>query len=81
MSETLAVADPVGHAPPPSGAGGSSAKTSVPALRSGSSTGLTLQPLGVAGGHVYTLTIAVSVPAGQVDTAGTTQVFQLEISS
>ena len=42
---------------------------------------LDLRPLTVAGGHRYTLTVAVAVPPNQLDRAGTTQQFLLGSSS
>ncbi len=65
-------------APPPGSAGGTSrARVS---LGSGSSTAPTLAPLPVAVGHRYTLTVSVTVPAGQADPTGTVHRFLLQVS-
>jgi hypothetical protein len=79
VTQTLALADPAGTAPPPPSARGSASRVSV-ALRSGASMALTLPPLSVASGHLYSLTVQVAVPASQQDTAGSTQQFLLQIS-
>jgi hypothetical protein len=79
VTQTLALADPAGTAPPQSGAGGSASRATV-ALPSGSSMALTLPSLTVAPGHLYTLTVAVAVPASQQDRAGSSQQFLLQIS-
>ncbi len=80
VSQTLALADPAGTAPPAPAARGSSSRTTV-TLASGSSRALTLRPLAVAGGHLYTLTVSVTVPAAQLDRAGSTQQFLLRIAN
>ncbi len=79
VSETLTLADPPGTAAPPGGSGGGRSQVSV-ALEPGSSTAPSLAPLTVASGHRYTLTMALSVPPGQTDLAGTTQQFLVQIS-
>lgn len=79
VSETLDLADPPGTPSPPQGARGSSSRTTV-TLASGASMALTLRPLAVAGGHRYTLTVAVGVPASQQDRAGSTQRFLVRIA-
>ncbi len=80
VTETLTLADPAGTPPPPRGARGSAAGITI-TLAAGSSRALTLRPLGVAGGHLYTLTVAVSVPPSQQDRAGSTQQFLLRIAN
>jgi hypothetical protein len=79
VTQTLALADPAGTAPPRPGARGSASRVKV-ALRSGSSMALRLPSLSVATGHLYTLAVQVAVPASQQDTAGSTQQFLLQIS-
>ncbi len=79
VSQTLALADPAGTALPAPSTRGSVSRATV-ALRSGSSKALTLPALAVAPGHTYTLTIAVAVPAGQVNRAGSSQEFLIRIS-
>ncbi|HEY5097719.1 MAG TPA: hypothetical protein VII46_06695 [Acidimicrobiales bacterium] len=79
VTQTLALADPAGTAPPRPSARGSASRVRV-ALRSGSSMALRLPSLSVATGHLYTLTVQVAVPASQQDTAGSTQQFLLQIS-
>jgi len=79
VTQTLALADPAGTAPPGPRARGSASRVTV-ALRSGSSMALTLPSATVATGHLYTLTVQVAVPASQQDTAGSTQQFLLQIS-
>lgn len=79
VTQSLALADPSGTAPPQPSARGSASRVTV-ALRSGSSIALTLPSLAVASGHVYTLAVAVAVPASQQDTAGSAQQFLLRIS-
>jgi hypothetical protein len=69
---------PVGQTQPPNGRRGGTAHARVD-LRSGSSVALSMPPLRVAGGHVYELTLAVSLPPG-ADPAGATQQFLLQIS-
>lgn len=80
VTQTLALADPAGTAPPRVGARGSASRVTV-ALPSGSSMALTLPTLAVATGHVYTLTVTVAVPASQQVRAGSTQQFLLQISA
>ncbi len=80
VTQTVALADPAGTPLPPSDARASSSRTTVD-LASGSSMALTLRPLTVADGHLYTLTVAVAVPASQQDRAGTTQQFLVRIAS
>ena len=80
VSVTVAVADPAGTAPPPAGSRGGRVQAVV-SLASGSSSAPVLAPLPVATGHVYTVTVAVSTPPGQVDPAGSTQEFLVQIAS
>jgi hypothetical protein len=79
VTQTLALADPAGTPLPPADARASASRTTV-TLASGSSMALTLRPLTVAGGHLYTLTVAVEVPASQQDRAGSSQQFLLRIA-
>ena len=79
VTQTLALADPAGTALPPAGARASTSRATID-LASGMSMALTLRPLSVADGHNYTLTVAVAVPAGQQDRAGSTQQFLIHIA-
>lgn len=80
VTQALALADPAGTFLPPPSARASVSRITI-ALASGSSQALTLRPLAVAGGHQYTLTVAVAVPASQQDRAGDTQAFLLRIAN
>jgi hypothetical protein len=82
VSETLALADPPGTAPPAAGARGGTSQTTV-TLRPGSSIALSLPPSTVAGGHRYLLTLAIAISPTQVanNPGGSTQQFLLQISS
>jgi hypothetical protein len=79
VTESLVLADLPGTAAPPDGSRGGSVHATV-SLLSGSSTALTMAPLPVAGGHRYTLTIAIATPPSQVLVEGSTQQFLLQIS-
>ncbi len=79
VSQTLVLDDPPGTKPPPAGAGGSASHVKVD-LGAGSSEALDLHPLKVATGHRYTLTVTVAVEPNQLDRAGTTQQFLLQVS-
>jgi len=79
VTQTLALDDPAGTAPPAAAARGSASRATV-TLRSGSSVALSLARLTVAPGHTYTLTIAVAVPPSQLLRDGTTQQFLIHIS-
>jgi len=80
VSETLAPADPAGAAPPPASARGGTAKATV-TLWAGSSVALPQAAFAVAGGHLYTLTLAIAIdPSNQLDPTGSTQQFLLQIS-
>jgi hypothetical protein len=82
-TETLILVDAAGTALPPVGARGatSHAEVSVPA---GSSTALDLPALPVAGGHIYTLDVSISIPFGQrsgpFGSAGSSQEFLIQVS-
>ena len=80
VSQTLVLADPAGTTLPAPSARGSVSRATV-ALRSGSSMALKLPALAVSPGHTYTLTVAVAVPAGQVNRAGSSQEFLIQISA
>ena len=83
VTETLALKDPPGTKPPPVAASGGTLRTNVTILAGGSQA-LDLGGLPVAGGHNYTLTIALVTPpppAGQADLTGTTQEFLLQITA
>jgi hypothetical protein len=69
---------PVGQSQPPNGRRGGTAHARVD-LRSGSSAALSMPPLRVAGGHIYELTLSLSLPPG-ANPAGATQQFLLQIS-
>jgi hypothetical protein len=83
-TQTLTLVDPSGTALPPVGARGASShvEVSVPA---GSSVALDLPSLPVAGGHLYTLEVSISIPFGQQSgpygSAGSSQEFLLQISA
>ena len=79
VSQTLAVADAAGTAPPPVGARGGKSLQRV-TVASGSSLALTLPPLAVAEGHLYLLDVSIAVPADQTNLAGTSQQFLLQIT-
>ncbi len=78
VTEALVLVDVPGTGPPPAGASGSSARTSVTTL-AGQSQALSFPALTVASGHSYTLTITLSPPTGQANLAGTSQQFLLRI--
>ncbi len=79
VSVTVAPADVPGQAAPPAGARGGRSSALV-AVASGSSSAPSLAPLPVAHGHRYTVTVEVSVPPGQTDTAGSTQQFLVYVT-
>jgi hypothetical protein len=79
VSQTLVLADPPGTTAPAASARGSASHVEV-SLGAGSSKALDLRPLRVANGHHYTLTVAVAVEPNQLDRAGTTQQFLLQVS-
>jgi hypothetical protein len=79
VTQTVALADPAGVAPPPAKATGGSSRAVV-SLRSGSSRALTMPTLTVATGHSYTLTVSVAVPPGQELRDGSSQEFLVQIS-
>jgi hypothetical protein len=78
VTETLVLVDAPGTGPPPAGASGSSARTTVTTL-AGQSQALSFPALTVANGHNYTLTITLNPPTGQANLAGTSQQFLLRI--
>jgi hypothetical protein len=80
VSVTVAVADTAGTAPPPAGDLGGKAR-GVVSLASGSSSVPDLAPLPVASGHRYTVTVAVSIPPGQLDASGSTQQLLVTVSA
>jgi hypothetical protein len=79
VTETLAVADPPGTALPPRSARGGTARVTI-SVAAGGSQALSMAPMAVAGGHLYSLTLSVTIPAGQTLPQGTSQQFLLEIS-
>ena len=79
VSVSVAVADPPGAAPPPAGAQGGRVRAVV-SLASGSSAAPPLGPLPVGAGHRYMLTVAISLPPGQIDPAGSSQQFLIDIT-
>jgi hypothetical protein len=82
-TQTLTLADPAGTALPPVGARGASSHSEV-SVPAGSSTALDLPSLPVAGGHVYTLEVSISIPFGQrsgpYGSAGSSQEFLILVS-
>jgi hypothetical protein len=79
VSVTVAPADPAGSAPPPAGRQGGRT-SAVVAMASGASSAPSLGALPVAPGHTYTVTVAVTLPPGQVDLRGSTQQFLVKIT-
>lgn len=79
VSVTVAMADPPGTAVPPTGSQGGRVEAVV-VLASGSSSAPVLRPLPVSTGHRYLLTVAVSLPPGQLNPAGSTQQFLVAIT-
>ncbi|MGD0311009.1 MAG: hypothetical protein ABSC90_00965 [Acidimicrobiales bacterium] len=79
VSQTLVLSDPPGTGLPPAGTRGSASHVAVN-LGAGSSMALDLSPLKVTNGHRYTLTVAVAVAPNQLDRAGTTQQFLLDVA-
>ena len=79
VTVTVTTADPAGTAPPPPGARGGRSQ-SVVAIAPGGSSAPDLAPLPVASGHLYTLTVSVSLPPGQADPTGSTQRFLVEVT-
>jgi hypothetical protein len=76
---TVAPADPAGVAPPSPGASGGRSRATV-AMASGASDAPALAPLPVSSTHRYLVTVSVSLPPGQVDTAGSTQQFLVQVT-
>ncbi len=79
VSVTVALSDPPGTAPPPTGQRGGRVQAVV-AIASGASTAPDLPALPVASGHQYTVTVSVSLPPGQVDPTGATQEFLVQVA-
>jgi hypothetical protein len=75
---TVTPSDPAGTAPPSGKVGGRSQATV--SLASGSSASPDLSPLPVSSSHRYLVTVTLSLPPGQADTAGSTQSFLVQIS-
>jgi hypothetical protein len=80
VSVTAALSDPPGTALPPVGQRGGRVQAVV-AIAAGSSSAPDLAPLAVASGHRYTVTASVSLPPGQVDPTGATQVFLVQVTA
>lgn len=84
VSQTLALADPAGTALPPPVARGGGAHVTVKSIPAVSSTALALPPMTVAAGHLYSLDLAIAIPAGQRinpdGAAGSSQQFLIQIS-
>ncbi len=78
--QSLALADPFGTRPPPAGARGSRNQVSV-SVQPGASVAPTLPSLVVSAGHRYLLTVSIATPAGQTDSAGSSQALLLQIGS
>ena len=79
VSQELALNDTAGAALPAPAARGS-ASHAIVSLGSGSSSVVPLAPMVVASGHRYTLTMRVALPVTQVNPAGSTQQFVIQIS-
>jgi hypothetical protein len=79
LTETLALADPAGTKLPPRPARGGTARVTL-SVASGASRALSMAPMAVAGGHLYSLTLSLAIPAGQTLPQGTSQQFLLQIS-
>ncbi len=79
ITQTLTLADPAGTKPPPLDARGGRSHAEV-TLRSGGSEALDLPGVTVADGHLYNLVLAIDLPPGQVDPAGSSQAFLIQIS-
>jgi hypothetical protein len=80
VTETVSLADPPGTPLPAAGDRGGRAQATVTVL-SGASTAPSFPSVSVAPGHLYNLVVAVDIPAGQHDPAGSTQSFLLQITS
>lgn len=84
VTETLSLADPAGTALPPQDRRGGTRHVALATIQPGSSVGVTLSPLPVAGGHRYSLGLSVTVPPGQLlnpdGAAGTSQQFLVQIT-
>jgi hypothetical protein len=78
VSVAVATADLPGTVAPPTGSRGGRVQAVVE-LASGSSSAPVLRPLPVSAGHRYLVTVAVSLPPAQLDPAGSTQQFLVEI--
>jgi hypothetical protein len=78
VTETLTPVVPAGASTPPKGTRGGQTRTHV-SLRSGSSIALSLPPLPVAGGHLYELSLSLSLPP-TANPAGSSQQFFISIS-
>ncbi|MHB1517745.1 MAG: hypothetical protein ACYCYQ_05600 [Acidimicrobiales bacterium] len=76
--QSLALADPLGTRPPPADARGSRNQVSV-SVQPGASVAPALPSLVVSSGHRYLLTVSVATPAGQTNSAGSSQVLLLQI--
>jgi len=79
VTVTVTPADPAGTAPPRAGPQGGRSRAVV-SLASGSSSAPDLGSLPVSPGHGYTLVVAVSLPPGQIDPAGSTQEFLVAVT-
>ena len=76
---TVAPADAPGQPAAPADARGGRS-SAVVAVASGASSAPSLAPLPVAHGHRYTVTVGVSLPPGQTETAGSTQQFLVYVT-
>jgi hypothetical protein len=76
---TVTPADTPGASGPPATARGGRSTATVDMI-SGASAAPSLAPLPVAGGHTYTVTVAVTLPPGQADPAGSTQQFLVQVA-
>ncbi len=80
VTVTVTPADAPGAAPPAAGRRGGRSSATVD-MASGTSAAPDLAPLPVADGHTYSVTVAVTLPPGQADPAGSTQQFLVQVAS
>lgn len=80
VTQTVTLADPPGTPLPPADDRGSRAEATV-TVRSGSSVAPGFPAVSVDAGHLYNLVVAIDIPTGQEDSAGSSQSFLLQIAS
>jgi hypothetical protein len=76
---TVTPADATGTAPPPADAAGGRSQATV-TVAPGASASPSLSPLPVTSGHLYSVTVKLSVPPSQANLAGSTQSFLVQVS-